>query len=334
VTIKCHRTTRTSPLFRPREMTALLLAIVFATGCAHSVGALRTTGAATVAVTPKLASQHTSAPPNIRPLVKPALRSEGVWKPSGRKLRGWPVSEVTFVRPVPGVSATVVWMDPLLAKFTLFAGTSDPGGSGWKHSGMVPLKLHSALAATFNSGFKVRDSKGGFYAYGKSAAPLRKGAASVVIFKDGTATVGAWGSGILKMSSNIAAVRQTLSLMVSKGRILRTVFLPYLHWGVTIAGHGAAVWRTGIGVTKSGAIVFVGGDGLTPVTLARTLQRAGCVRAMQLDINPEWPALNLYTTAPRTPLRISPHKILPTFSLPTRFIASPDSRDFFAVFVR
>jgi hypothetical protein len=55
---------------------------------------------------------------------------------------------------------------------------------------------------------------------------------------------------------------------------------------------------------------------------------------MQLDINPEWPALNLYTTAPRTPLRISPHKILATFSLPTRFIASPDSRDFFAVFVR
>ena len=80
--------------------------------------------------------------------------------------------------------------------------------------------------------------------------------------------------------------------------------------------------------------MFVGGAGLTPVTLAKTLQRAGCVRAMQLDINPEWPALNLYTTAPHTPLHISPHKILATYSSPTRFIASPDSRDFFALFIR
>ena len=54
------------------------------------------------------------------------------------------------------------------------------------------------------------------------------------------------------MSSNISVVRQTLTLMVSNGRILRTVHLPYQHWGITIAGYGAAVWRTGIGVTGSG----------------------------------------------------------------------------------
>jgi len=59
------------------------------------------------------------------------------------------------------------------------------------------------------------------------------------------------------------------------------------------------VWRSGVGVTASGALVYVGGPGLNITTLADVLARAGAVRAMELDINTSW--VNLATYAPAPP---------------------------------
>ncbi len=277
---------------------------------------------------------HTQAPSNVRPILHPAAKGEGVWKPVGRKVAGLPTTLTTYVRPAPNVYARLIWMDPKLLQFRLYAGTGNPGGSGWRHRGMVPRSQRAELAATFNSGFMTYASHGGFYAYGRFAGGLVKGAASVVIFKDGTLTVGAWGSGQLRMGSNIAAVRQTLTLMINNGKVLPTVYRPYPDWGATLYP-GAADWRTGIGVTATGAIVYAGGGNLTPVTLAKALLRAGCVRAMQLDINPEWPSFNVYTPASHGKLLVNPHKMLTDpMSATTRYIAAPDMRDFFAAFVR
>ncbi len=41
----------------------------------------------------------------------------------------------------------------------------------------------------------------------------------------------------------------------------------------------------GLGVTADGALVYVGGSGLSIVDLANLLARAGAVRAMEMDIN-------------------------------------------------
>jgi hypothetical protein len=66
------------------------------------------------------------------------------------------------------------------------------------------------------------------------------------------------------------------------------------------------------------------------VTLAEILRRAGAVRAMQFDINPEWPTLITYThDHGLVPNEVVPNPMQP----PTRYLV-PDDRDFVAVYRR
>ena len=58
--------------------------------------------------------------------------------------------------------------------------------------------------------------EGGYYDYGQTVVPLRNGAASFVIYANGTATVGEWGQDAV-MGPDIAAVRQNLTLLVDNG---------------------------------------------------------------------------------------------------------------------
>jgi hypothetical protein len=62
-------------------------------------------------------------------------------------------------------------------------------------------------------------------------------------------------------------------------------------------------------------------------------QRAGCVRAMQLDINPDWMSFKYYRPG-RHPAHPQPANLLPDqMQSPDRFYAI-SSRDFTAVFAR
>jgi hypothetical protein len=64
--------------------------------------------------------------------------------------------------------------------------------------------------------------------------------------------------------------------------------------------------------------------------LAEILKRAGAVRAMQLDINPEWPTLNTY----RHRHGLHPTMVVPNYQQsPNRYLV-PDDRDFFAIYRR
>src|SRR5204863_3289220 len=111
----------------------------------------------------------------------------------------------------------VAWMDTRMLRATLVAGTQSPGGTGWRWNAEVPRRARAGLAATFNSGFLLQDARGGYYAEGRTAAPLVDGAASLVIGSDGTVTVGTWGRDV-RMSPDVAAVRQNLSLIVDHAR--------------------------------------------------------------------------------------------------------------------
>ena len=59
------------------------------------------------------------------------------------------------------------------------------------------------------------------------------------------------------------------------------------NFGATLGG-GYYVWRSGLGITKDGRIIYVYGPALNVQDLADLLQRAGAVEGMQLDINPYW----------------------------------------------
>jgi hypothetical protein len=220
-------------------------------------------------------------------------------------------------------------MDTKLLKARLYSGSLSPGGLFWKYTAPVSAAAAKTLVAAFAGGFLLKDSRGGYFSEGHLSAPLVTGAASLVIFKNGSATVGAWGSDVM-MSSSVVAVRQNLTLLVNHGRPAAGLNpSDVATWGISL--HGVAnTWRSGLGVTADGALVYVVGP-MTIVDLAKLLVRAGAIRAMTLDMNPNWPVFATY--APTAPMGVaSPANgtdLLPSmFQSPARFFEPYYSRDF------
>jgi hypothetical protein len=136
-------------------------------------------------------------------------------------------------------------------------------------------------------GFLMSEANGGYYTDGKTVIPLMTGAASFVTYANGSATVGQWGRDV-SMAPNVVAVRQNLDLLVANGQPVPGLDAnDTTRWGATL-GNQVYVWRSGLGVTADGALVYVGGPGLNITDLADLLARAGAVRAMELDINTDW----------------------------------------------
>lgn len=277
------------------------------------------------------------APAPIVPIASPPLAGEGTWHPLGRQVGGSPAMYAAFLRPDPvhtSLVTGVAWMDTRLLGARLFAGSDVPGGSGWSDTAPIPDGLRTTLDAAFNSGFRLQDSLGGYFAQGRTVQPLVEGAASLVIGDDGTLSVGQWGRDVTS-TAGLAAVRQNLSLIVDQGRPVANLATDDFHrWGATL-GNNVLVWRSGVGVTATGAIVYAGGPGLSIQSLADVLVRAGARRAMELDINTQWVSFYSFAPAPGAPA--SPgngSKLLAEMDEPTSRYFQLSSRDFVAMFAR
>ena len=281
-----------------------------------------------------------AAPAALVPFPKHPLPGEGRWVPAGRPVHGMPAIYTTFMRP-DAIHTTVVdgvaWIDTRLVSARLYSGSYIPGGGPYKYNTPLPTDAESTLVAAFNGGFRLGDSQGGYFTQGVMVRPLVPGAASFVIYRNGTATVGAWGSEV-KMSPNVVAVRQNLSLLVDGGKPAPGLATnEKQQWG-TVLGNSVYVSRSGVGVTKDGALVYVGGPDLDAVDLARLLARAGAVRAMELDINSEW--VNFATFDPASPHGLAAignaRDLLPATDMSGayRYFMSYWERDFFALSAR
>jgi hypothetical protein len=189
------------------------------------------------------------------------------------------------------------------------------------------------LLAAFNSGFKIYSYSTGWYAAGRTAVTLQPGAASLVIFADGNATVADWGRDVA-WGPNVVAVRQNLTLLVDHGAAAPAAANSY-QWGAVLGG-GTYTWRSGVGVTASGDLVYVGGPYLDSSSLARLLIAAGAVRAMELDINPEWVSFATFTHAGDLAggAVVSASNLLSGMYFTPFHYLQPFSRDFFAVLAR
>jgi hypothetical protein len=277
---------------------------------------------------------HLTPPPPMQPLVPEPLPGEGVWQPTGRQVAGLPAVYTSFFRPDAvhtSLIAGAMWLDVKLLKTVFVPGLNEPGGPQTLGA-QVPPDLRPGLVAAFNSGFKIDASKGGVYTEGQMVKPLVDGAASLVINTDGEASVGVWGRDFV-MGPDIASVRQNLALILDNG--VPADGLPTNQdgaWGATL-GNEIFVWRSGVGVDANGALVYVAGPGLSAVTLAILLQRAGCVRAMELDINSQWTSAYTYQqTDPANPAAVEGLKLLPEMSRDGNRYLQPGERDFFALF--
>ncbi|MHB8295489.1 MAG: hypothetical protein ACYDH5_12850 [Acidimicrobiales bacterium] len=212
------------------------------------------------------------------------------------------IYETTLVPPGGTQPAGVAWMDTSLLSARLYSGSGSPGGGPYRYSASVQPAQAASLVAAFNGGFFMSAANGGYYTQGRAVYPLRQGAASLVIYSNGTVNVGAWGSDVT-MTPNVSSVRQNLVPLVAGGQPTPQAASPdWQAWGATCGATSCAPsvpgiehqWRSGVGVTANGALVYATGPALDPLQLADLLVRAGVVRGMQLDINPDWTVLVAY----------------------------------------
>ncbi len=283
---------------------------------------------------------HLPPPAPLTPLASPPVAGEGQWAPAGRLVHGIPALYVTQMRPDAVHTSQVVgiaWMDTRALRATLYSGSIIPGGGPFTHSAPVPAGAATSLVAAFNAGFLMSSApNSGYYTDGRQVLPLQAGAASFVIYSDGTATVGQWGRDV-SMTPSVVAVRQNLDLVVDGGQPVPGLSAAdNIKWGATLGG-SAYVWRSGVGVTADGALVYVGGPSLSIVSLANLLVDAGAVRAMELDINTDWVNFASYSPPTVTGAAAGTNgtDLLPTMvGQPDRYFESWWARDFFTMSAR
>ena len=274
-------------------------------------------------------------PPTVKSLAAGApLSGEGQWRVV-EKVKGEPAILITFLRDggqYTSYSNGIASMDQRLVKFSLRPGTEDPGAGNWGVPNYIPSGQRTGLVATFNGGFKLDSAQGGFYLNGNYHGSLVNGAASIVYYKNGTIKIGEWGRDFT-MNSKVEGVRQNLKLLVDHGKVSSDANLAVnTNWGATLGG-GAWVWRSGIGITKDGRVIFVYGQALDAHDLAELLQRAGAVEGMQMDINPAWMKFDYYK-ANGHPSDPTPVPLLPAQQPSAYSYYSPSTRDFTAVYAR
>jgi hypothetical protein len=84
-------------------------------------------------------------------------------------------------------------------------------------------------------------------------------------------------------------------------------------------------------------LIYAGGNSLSVLSLAKTLQAAGAVRAMELDINTDWVSFATYHPHSPTGLATAANgtDLLPGMvGQPDRFLQSGWARDFFTMSAR
>ena len=272
----------------------------------------------------------TFLPPPIRALIRPRLPGEGVWHVTTGNAGAAPALLETTFRPdptYPRFVAYVAWINHARTEIALNPGRYEPPSGSPRGLMQVPFGLRARLLATFNSGFTWRDGHGGFVAGGRTYEPLRSGLATLIAYRDGSVNIVTWNGGPTPGPAVLHA-RQNLPLIVDHGHLT-----PHLssgpEWGATL-GNAIRVWRSGVGIDRHGNLVYAAADYQTVTSLAQILVHAGAVRAMELDINAEWPSFNSYGRRGGG----DPRQLVPnTQQSATRYLV-PDDRDFFAVYRR
>jgi hypothetical protein len=272
-------------------------------------------------------------PAPIVPLTRPALPGEGVWNPTraGVSVSNPPLLVSTFrsdPKEYPRLVAGVAWINTSRTAVELYAGAQEPAVEmASRGPSEVPRAQRGRLLATFNSGFKLADSHGGWALHGHTWATMHDGQATFIHYAGGGYDVAAWHGGPY-VGANVAFARQNLPLIVNEGRPN-----PHLsdgpEWGATL-GNAIQVWRSGLGVDRRGNLIYAAAEDQTVGSLAALMIHAGAVRAMELDINSYWTSFNAYAA----PGGRRPAKLLEGMERPAERYLTPDDRDFFAVYLR
>jgi len=293
--------------------------------------------AATVTQTPKATPARTGSVRVSRP--KPAEPSYPVL-----------LAGALGTQPTAGFAPAVAWhgqtaawvartpsgvellsFDQRLLELHLHSGTVDAGTLGWRFGPDASGAELGQLVAGFNGGFKFSVGAGGFESYGRTAVPLQDGLGSIVTYGDGSTDIGSWHQEVPAPGRTVVSVRQNQSLLIDHSASAPNAGCDSC-WGATLGGVSDPA-RAGLGITADGRLIWAGGEHVTVLELADDLLSAHVVRAVELDINPEWVAAYVYGhrggQGPLAPVPI----VRGQQGIPGQFLA-PWSRDFFTIVVR
>jgi len=269
-------------------------------------------------------------PPAIAPVLTPALVGEGTWRAATPASQGAPPILVSVFRPEPDYPrqlAYVAWIDTSRTQLALYPGRDEPPNAAPRGPMQVPRSQRSRLLATFNSGFKYKDSNGGFAVNGKTLEPMVAGQGTVIAYADGHVDVTAWQGGA-SVGPDVLVAKQNLPLIVIGGRPNPSLNSTK-EWGKTL-GNAVRVWRSALGVDSRGNLIYLAALGQTAPSLADAIIHAGAIRAIQLDINATWPSFITYAA----PGGRGAAKLVPNPAQSVNRYLVPDDRDFFTVYGR
>ncbi|MFM7685035.1 MAG: hypothetical protein ACKPDI_03800 [Actinomycetota bacterium] len=270
-----------------------------------------------------------AAPPALQPAFSPALPGEGQWvavAAAGGQEAMW----ATSLRPLPdtgGVVATMVVIDQTHLRAGLFNGSELPGGR-WQRSNFVPKVLRPALVAAMNGGFRFDHMLGGFKTEGVEVKPLRDGDATLAVARDGRLVLGRLGRDLVDDGSWLS-LRQNLMLMVDGGTSqVQQAISEGVWWGAD-KGNAVYVKRSGVCELADGRLAYVIADPVDANQFARSMIAMGCQKAIQMDINVDWPLFTTFTHDTGAPV---PHFVDRRMTGNPRRSLDGSSKDFFAFF--
>lgn len=277
------------------------------------------------------ATQAAYEPPNIKPIIHPALKGEGIWQKAGAKVGPQPPVLLTTFRSdpeYPQFVAGVAWMDSTRTELTYVPGTVEPPEPlEDRGTGEVPPNMRKRLVATFNGGFPLETSNAGLIYRGKVKETMVNGIATVVVYRGGKVDIVKWNHGP-RAPKNVWMAKQNLPPIIYEGKI-NPGLTEGPEWGETV-NNAVRVWRSGLGIDAHGNLIYAAANYQTVESLAEILKRAGAVRAIELDINEDWTSFISY----RHPGAGQPSNLLPEmYRSPERYL-TPDERDFFAIYLK
>ncbi len=270
-------------------------------------------------------------PPDVEPLIHPKLPGEGVWRKAGARVGPRPPALLTTFRSdpeYPQFVAGVAWIDHARAELRYVPGLAEPPEPlEDRGDGEVPPAMRGRLVATFNGGFPLETSNAGLIYRGKVREAMVNGIATVVGYRGGGFDIVRWEHG-RAVPKDVWFAKQNLPPIIYEGK-LNPELSDGPEWGETV-NNAVRVWRSGLGVDAHGNLIYAAANYQTVESLAKVLQRAGAVRAIELDINEDWTSFISY----RHPGALEPANLLPEmYRSPDRYL-TPDERDFFAVYLK
>jgi hypothetical protein len=191
----------------------------------------------------------------------------------------------------------------------------------------VPESKRGRVVATFNGGFPLETSNAGLIYRGQVIESMVNGIATIVEYRDGRVDIVPWSHGP-GAPSNVLFAKQNLPPIIDEGK-LNPNLSDGPEWGETV-NNAVRVWRSGVGIDSHGNLLYAAANYQTVESLAKILQRAGAVRALELDINEDWTSFISY----RHPGVGEPSNLLPEMFRPPERYLTPDERDFFALYLR